>query len=258
MITHMGMAGYSTHLRATGRAPGTVRVRVHYVTRFLADTGADPWQVTRDDAEVWLAAQDWAASTRRCAVASLRDFYTWAAGRGLVDANPLDQVIPPRAYAPPPRPMPEDVYTDALDRASGELRWLLRVLATSGIRRGECAQLHSDDVAGRWLTVHGKGGRVRRVPIPADVAAWIAGRDGWVWPGRFGGHVPPDTITQRVHDHCGYGPHTLRHRYATRIYAATGDVLAVQQLLGHASLATTQTYLGLSEDRLISAAAAAA
>ena len=45
--------------------------------------------------------------------------------------------------------MPEDVYTDALDRASGELRWLLRVLATSGIRRGECAQLHSDDVARR-------------------------------------------------------------------------------------------------------------
>lgn len=74
----------------------------------------------------------------------------------------------------------------------------------------------------------------------------------------FGGRPPARWRPDPAYVNGGYGPHTLRHRYATRIYAATGDVLAVQQLLGHASLATTQTYLGLSEDRLIAAAAAAA
>jgi len=258
MIHHMSIAGYSTHLRAIGRSPGTVRVRTHYVERFLTDVGLDPWDVTRDDVETWLAGMTWAASTRRCAIASLRDFYRWALDRGYVTASPVAGVKPPRAYSPPPHPMPEDAYADALQRASGDMWWLLRILAETGIRRGECARMHSGDVAGRWLTVHGKGGRVRRVPLPADLAAWIVARGGYVWPGRRAEHVPPDTITQRVHDHCGYGPHSLRHRFASRIYAATGDVLAVQQLLGHASLATTQVYLGLGEDRLIAAAAAAA
>jgi len=254
----METAGYSTHLRAIVRSPGTVRVRLHYIERFLADTLLDPWNVTRDDVETWLAGMKWAASTRRSAIASLRDFYRWALERGYLATSPVAGIKPPRAYAPPPHPMDEDTYADALNRASGDLRWLLRILAETGIRRGECAQMHSRDVSGRWLTVHGKGGRVRRIPLPADLAAWIVARDGYTWPGRWGGHAPPDTITQRVRDHCGYGPHTLRHRYASRIYAATGDVLAVQQLLGHASLATTQVYLGIGDDRLIAAAATAA
>ena len=73
----------------------------------------------------------------------------------------------------------------------------------------------------------------------------------------YGGHIEADAVTKRVKRATGYGPHTIRHWYATRAYAASHDLRAVQQLLGHASIATTQMYVATGDDAARAAASAA-
>lgn len=246
------------HLRAIGRSADTIRVRSHYVRRMLADLDMSPWTVTENDLERWLSAQKWGASTRRSALASLRGFFAWAVQAGHRLDDPARFLASPRSPRPCPRPIPDAVLEVALRNADDETRWLLRLLASTGLRRGEAAKVHSCDVEGDWLRVVGKGGVTRRVPLPADVRDWIASHHGFVFPGRFGGHVHREWVTRRVTRATGgYGPHTLRHRYATRAYAASHDLRAVQRLLGHASVATTQAYVASGDDAAIAAAAAA-
>ena len=258
-IAERAVGAYRMHLAALGRSPHTITTRCDYPTRLFADLRLPPAAVTTADIEAWLAAHTWGQQTRRIAIISLRQFYAWAEGAGVVEVSPAAPITPPRQPSYTAHPIPDDVLAAAMTRASGDTWWILRLLATTGLRRSEAANLTGTQLQGRWLRIIGKGGKVRRVPPPDDVAAFVASRPGRVFTATGGGPLLPTALANRVrHATGGYGPHTLRHRYATRIYAATGDVLAVQQLLGHASLATTQTYLGLSEDRLIAAAAAAA
>jgi site-specific recombinase XerC len=259
LIAERASGDFQQHLTALGRSKNTVQLRLHYVRQLFADLGISPWQVTQSDVERWLCDHpQWSTQTRRIVLTSLRQFYAWAVDTGRAESSPVASLKPP----PQPRycshPIPDDVLAAALASTEGQTWWILRVLSTTGLRRSECARLSSHDLAGRWLTVRGKGGRQRRIPVPEDVAAHIADAHGLVFHGPDGGELNPLTLATWVRRATGYGPHSLRHRFASRIYAATGDVLAVQQLLGHASLATTQVYLGLGEDRLIRAAAAAA
>jgi integrase len=150
-----------------------------------------------------------------------------------------------------------------MSRAEGETWWLLRIAAVSGLRRAELATLHTDQVeridGGWWLRIVGKGGVTRLVPIPDDVALWLRSRKGWAFPSdrKPGRPVLPPTIGKRVKRALGTcSTHTLRHRYATCAYQHSGDLLAVQQLLGHASPVTTQGYVMQSPERLTAAASA--
>jgi site-specific recombinase XerC len=251
---------YQQHLVALGRSKETVRVRLHYTKMLFADLRKSPWDVTTSDIERWLVAHpSWSQQTRRIALTSVRQFYSWAVESGRCDRSPAAILTPPKQPHYAAHPIPEHVLGDALAASEGDVWWSLRILATTGLRRAECAGLTSDHVGGRWLSITGKGNRQRRIPCPDDVAEHVASADGPVFRGPRGGGLSPITLATRVRRATGgYGCHTLRHRYASRIYAATGDVLAVQQLLGHASLATTQVYLGIGDDRLIAAAATAA
>lgn len=247
---------YAEHLRAMGRAPGTIRLRTHHVRRCLTELELSPWQATPADLEHWLSVHSWAASSRRSAVASLRDFYRWAERGG--HPNPARDLVGPPEPVPCSRPCPDEAITHALACESGVRWWLVRLAATTGLRRAELACVHSSDAVDGWLTVHGKGGKVRRVPLPADVAAWLATCHGYAFPGRNGGHVSVDWVHDVIRQATGYPPHRLRHRFANVVYSGSHDVRAVQALLGHASLATTQRYLGLTDEQLTRAAAWAA
>ena len=125
-----------------------------------------------------------------------------------------------------------------------------------GLRVSEAARVHSTDLEGRWLHVAGKGGRARRVPVPAAwLRAAVRAADGFVFPGRFGGHCTADHVARTVSRALGpYSAHQLRHHYATQAYRRSGDLLAVQLLLGHASPVTTQAYVWVDEQRLLAAA----
>lgn len=143
---------------------------------------------------------------------------------------------------------------------------MLRLAAELGLRRGEIARVHADDLGadlfGATLRVRGKGARERVIPVSAGLAALIRlrAREGWLFPGDDHGHLSPRWVGRlmgRVLPD-GWTPHTLRHRFATRAYSASSDVVSVSRLLGHASVATTQRYVATDHERLRRVAAAAA
>src|SRR4029079_6885677 len=102
------------------------------------------------------------------------------------------------------------------------------------------------------LTVTGKGAKTRRVPLNDLLMMELADRDGWVFPGRFGGHLDPGTTTKKFSRSLGpgYTCHTLRHYAATKAYGRTSNVFMVQQMLGHTIAATTQRYVKLDDSML--------
>ncbi len=117
--------------------------------------------------------------------------------------------------------------------------------------------VHSRDVIesldGWVLCVHGKGGKTRMLPLVDDVARRLRARPkGYAFPGQIDGHLSPahvgKLIARVLPDH--WTAHTLRHRFATAAYRADRDLIAVQQLLGHSSVATTQRYTALPNDAL--------
>ena len=238
------------HLRAAGRAPSTVRLRQMHLERFFSWLGADPLTADSEALTAYMAANDWAPETRKSVRASLRGFYQWAEESGRIDADPsrrLPKVTVPQGV---PHPTPSDVVADALARATDRELLMVYLAAYAGLRRAEVAGLHSRNVVGDDLVVTGKGGRTRVIPLHPALAAGLAGRAGYIFPGRDAGHLSPDRVGKILTKLLGSGwtAHSLRHRFATRAYAAERDLLTVQQLLGHSSVATTQRYTQVPDD----------
>jgi len=145
---------------------------------------------------------------------------------------------------------------------------MMRLAAEAGLRRAEVARISTrdlvGDVDGAQLVVHGKGGRQRVVPIMETLAEKIrqgaaghtpgAPASGYLFPnGRRGdSHVCERTTGQLVSDALpdGWTMHSLRHRFATRAYRGTRNLRAVQALLGHASVATTERYTQVDPDEI--------
>lgn len=144
----------------------------------------------------------------------------------------------------------------ALIEGTESERLMVRLGAEAGLRLSEIAAVQSDDVLespdGPSLIVRGKGDRQRIVPISDDLAKRITDAHGYLFPGRWTGHVEKSYISRHLRRLLpdGWGPHSLRHRYATTVYAATHDILLVSRLLGHSSVETTQIYVAMPADRL--------
>lgn len=209
-----------------------------------------------EDITGWLNGREWAPNTRRMAVLGLRQFFAWCQSSGIRSDDPAGWLrtphIPPTVARVPTRAQ----VRDAMTRASESDRWLIRIATTTGLRRSELTRLHSRDLHGSWLTITGKGGRARRLPVPPDVAEHIRACDGWVFDGPHGRYSDSQIGARLLHA-TGFPPHAMRRFYATSAYRAGHDIHAVQALLGHSSLATTERYLGLDDTDLVDAAAAA-
>ena len=238
--------GYATHLQARGLRPATIHAYLWWLHRAATDLG-DLDGLTTADLEAWIAAHHWAPASQRKCVQALQAYYRW---RGLATAVPLHPARVPRAV---PDPCPDAVLDAALGAATGEDYWRLRLAADTGLRRAELAVVADTDVrestAGPVLRVVGKGGDVRLVPLPPDVAGWLRARHGPAFGWTPGG------VGEWYGRHLGRNVHSLRHRYATKAYAASHDLTAVQRLLVHASVATTQQYVAVGDDTLAAAAA---
>lgn len=238
------------HLRAAGRAPSTVRLRQMHLERFFSWLAADPLTVDIDDLTAYMAANDWAPESRKSVRASLRGFYQWCEESERIEVDPsrrLPKVAVPQGI---PHPTPTDVVDAALAKASARELLMVHLAAYAGLRRAEIAGLHSRDIIGDTVVVRGKGGKVRSVPLHPVLVVELAGVRGFVFPGRDRGHLSPDRVGKIMTALLGSGwtAHSLRHRFATRAYAAERDLLTVQQLLGHSSVATTQRYTQVPDD----------
>lgn len=274
------IADFSAFLTAGARTERTIQTRQYWLGRLADDfPDAGPWELQGRDLVGWAARQSWAPSTRKSVRNTLAGFYGWAVNDGRVGHDPtlgLPRVKVPRAL---PRPTPDPIFDRALVDASPRDRIMIRLAGNAGLRRAEIATLQWANIEGVWITVVGKGGKERRVPISADFAAELeavrqlraAGKleDGWrygvdprspyLFPGLDGGHMHIDAVGKRLKwvlvERSG---HTLRHRFATKAWRGSKDLRAVQELLGHASILTTQIYTLVEDEDLVAAAAWAA
>ena len=255
-------------LRAAGRPPSTCALRRYHLRRLANEQPKPLARITGRDLVTWAASHDWSRETRRSYRSSLRSFFGWALDVGLRPDDPSRALGVVRPTEPRPHPTTRTVIDQALTRAAPRERLAIRLAAEAGLRRGEVVLIHHRDVVedllGWSLIVHGKGGKERTIPLETGLA--VAVRDactaggGYAFPGQIDGHLSAHalgTLVSRLLPE-GVTMHSLRHTFATTCYRATGDLLAVQQLLGHSSVATTQRYVLLDPGRLRAVAATAA
>jgi integrase/recombinase XerC len=236
------------------------------------------------DLRSWLSAQaqnDAARATIARRAAAARTFYRWATRTGRVTADPSLRLVAPRRRGRLPAVLRQADAAALLDVAAVAAddddpihvrnRAVLELLYASGIRVGELVAIDIDDVdlSTDMVRVTGKGAKERVVPfgIPARHAlrAWLRQRPRLVtahsgaalFLGRRGRRVDPRQVREVVHalvahvrDAPDLGPHGLRHSAATHLLEGGADLRVVQELLGHASLATTQLYTHVSVERL--------
>lgn len=250
------LAAYTVEMRARGQSVETIRTRRSYLDRWAADhePAAD-----RSDLVEWLANPAWAPATRKSAQGALRSFYGWMVEAGHLEHSPAACLRPVRVPRGLPRPASEAQVAAGCSAVDPDTALMVRLASGLGLRRSEIAGLRTQDVTPWGLHVRGKGGRDRVLPLPPELRRDLEARPGgWIFPGRFTGHVHPSTVQKRVRGAAGVATHAHRHRFATRAYAGTRDLRAVQAALGHSSPETTQVYVAVTGDGLAAAVAAAA
>jgi site-specific recombinase XerC len=251
---------YTTHLQAMRQSQGTITVYTSKIRSFETSMKMHLEDARLVDLEAFLANRSHqAAETLKSFVSAFRSYLGWAKKRGLIDADvslELDAVRVPKAV---PVVAEDDALQLGILGATLEDRHMILAARMGCLRLSEIAGLHMGHRHGRAFRIHGKGGKVRMVPInddwwPVVLELERTSLHGYYLPGRFGGHLEKSTIERHIQRRTGYNPHALRHRGATEAYRATGDLRAVQELLGHASLATTERYLHTGMEAITAAA----
>jgi integrase/recombinase XerD len=280
---------YLTYLRVErGLAPATIRAYRGDLADFAAGEGAvASWADGPDAARRHLAARTrrgrpgdpgLAPTSLRRRAASIRGFYRFAYGDGLIERDVAAHLDLPRQ----PRLLPETLTVaevEALLEATPDLRAraLLELLYAAGLRVSEAIGLDREDLStdGGFVRVIGKGDKERLVPVGDIALDWL---DRWLADGRPAllalAHVTPArggplflgdrggrlarqqafAIVKAAARTAGLpaavSPHTLRHSFATHLLEGGADLRIVQELLGHASISTTQLYTHVTGERV--------
>ncbi|HEY5384474.1 MAG TPA: tyrosine recombinase XerC [Acidimicrobiales bacterium] len=269
------LPGFSAWLG--GRAAATRRAYVSDITLFAewvsrsgveGPAGIDRLQLRRYLA--YLGTRQLARASIARKAAALRCYFSWQVRQGHLDSDPARSLRAPSGGGRLPRVLSSGEVTSLLDVPTGtpvDRRdvAVLELLYAAGLRVSELCGLDRGDIdlRRRTVTVLGKGSKQRRVPIhnaAVDaLAAWFdGGRDDMDGPSeaafvnRRGARLGPRDV-RRILDRRSASPthpHALRHTYATHLLDGGADLRVVQELLGHASLATTQVYTHVSKERL--------
>lgn len=200
---------------------------------------------------------------------SVRAFFSDAVTRGLAPVNPFDGISGPKLDKPLPHALPARSMAAAIESidTSGPVgvrdRAILETLYATGLRISELASMSVSDAGGDTVTVRGKGGKVRVVPLgkPAQRALEAYVEEGRprlasavsgpaLWVGARGGPMGPRSIRRAVSRHVATFPHAVRHSFATHLLEGGADLRTVQDLLGHTDLATTQIYTAVTRKHL--------
>lgn len=234
-----------------------------------------------------LPARGFAASSQARKLSVLRQFYKFLYGEGLRADDPTGTLDSPRRGRPLPKTMREEETGRLLDRAAGEARdgaddvaarrmhALVEVLYATGLRVSELVSLPvtvalRDE---RFFVVTGKGGKDRMVPLSQKardaMRAWLELRrkspglsaSPYLFPADSqSGHLPRQVFARDLKGLAAragisaakISPHVIRHAFASHLLQNGADLRAVQQLLGHADISTTQIYTHVLEERLVS------
>lgn len=264
-------------------SPNTLRAYEREVSQFVAFTRSEmgctePRGVSANVIRAYLArlyTEGLANVSMQRALAALRTYFRFLGREGRVKGNPAKLVPMPRA----PKKLPEVVTASQVaellealpqDSAGRRDRAALEMLYGSGLRVSELVGLNLDDVdlTERFARVRGKGGKERLVPFGREaeraVCAYLPDRAAWrshsrklaagepLFVSQHGERLSDRSLRRILNvaaDHLGMTihihPHTLRHAFATHLLEAGMDLRTIQELLGHASLSTTQHYTHL-------------
>jgi integrase/recombinase XerD len=283
---------YLAYLRVErGLSPATIRAYRGDLGDFAAARGsAREWTAGPEAAQRYLAARTRRGKTKsspdaglaptslRRRAASIRGFYRFAFGEGLIGVDVAAHIDLPRQ----PRLLPETltiVEVEALLDASPDLRAraLVELLYAAGLRVSEALGLDREDLStdGGFVRVIGKGDKERLVPVGDIALDWLARWMAEERPALLGlHHVTPArggplflgdrgrrlarqqafaavrTAARQAGLPDSVSPHTLRHSFATHLLEGGADLRIVQELLGHASISTTQLYTHLTGERV--------
>jgi integrase/recombinase XerC len=275
-----GIEGFATYLRIERRySPATLANYTRSLQRlreFLAAQGVTRWREARGEQIQALIAKSHRAGlspgSLRDMLSAYRSFYRWLAREGEAATNPAIGVRSPKA----PRKLPQVLDVDevgalldfpANDPEAVRDRALLELLYSSGLRVSELTSVRwrDLDMAEGLIRVTGKGSKTRIVPVGGKAIAALQalreqdrpGADDPLVRGRLGKPLTPAAVRTRLKRRAKdqgvwkrVYPHLLRHSCASHVLESSGDLRAVQELLGHADIGTTQIYTHLDFQHL--------
>lgn len=257
---------YLTHITAAGHSEGTIQQRRIQLSRVQKYLGGDLLTATESDLERFMAEEirKHSPNYRKSVRSALRGFYAWAKRRNLIQVDPAYPLPAIKIPRPLPRPCPEADLQRAYANATEEVQAMILLGAMGGLRLSEITNLHMSHREGNILRVKGKGGKERIIPMNASLSAALIRIEnqepygsyfknpatGEPWSISYVGKHIRGLLPKK------YAAHSLRHRAATIAYGATKDIRAVQELLGHSSVATTQLYTAITSDDLVAVAGA--
>ena len=262
------------------------RSDLHQLGEFLSRRGVDPLSVSGVDLADFVTELAQGTERRRAAapatlqrkVACLRSFYRYLRREGVLDGDPTRELRPPRPRGRLPKVLSRDEVNRLLAQPAGNRpaalrdRALLETMYACGLRASEAIglQLSELDLEAGVLLARGKGSKERIVPIGSKAAEilerylrsarprLVGVRDELhVFVNHRGGPLSRQGLYKIVQRHARsagledrMSPHTLRHTFATHLLAGGCDLRSLQEMLGHADIATTQIYTHLSAERL--------
>lgn len=261
------VSGYRRDLAALcallGELPGGVTllaVQPHHIRRFV----------------VQLHGRGLGGRSLARVLSAWRGFYRWLGGRGLIRQNPVEGIRAPKSPKALPKALSPDEASRLLDTVAEDVltvrdQAMFELFYSSGLRLAELAALDTpclEDVAAGEVRVLGKRSKLRMVPVGAKareaVRLWAVRRGELAAPeevalfvGQRGGRLGVRMIELRLQRRAlvqglptGVHPHMLRHSFASHVLQSSGDLRAVQEMLGHASIASTQVYTHLDFQHL--------
>ncbi len=231
-----------------------------------------------------LGQHNYSAATMARKIATLRSFYKWALKRGFVETNPMVLIRTPRQAKRLPKAISVEqieqliATPDDTEVLGSRDRAMLTTLYSTGLRVSELVELNIEDldVENEMIRVRGKGKKERLVPLlghahssirhyvevlrndPRYAHCWNTATPGKpLFINKHGGRLSSRSVRRKLDKYLrqvgldpSISPHTLRHSFATHLLDNGADLRSVQELLGHRSLSTTQTYTHLTTQRL--------
>ena len=294
----MMLSDYLTAISAErGAARNTVdayRRDLDHFGHFIASNGLKMSQLSTSNVKTYLtglAKNDYSASSRSRRLSAVRQFLKFLVAEGVLNDNPADGIASPKKQ----KALPKLLSVDEVDRlietaqqrirgAIGKERYralrlycLMGLLYATGMRVSELVSLPTTVLKGdrRLLTITGKGGRERQVPLNQAAQAALdqflqateteeqisslKSRKKWLFPANSQeGFLPRQHFARELKelaiesglDPDRVSPHVLRHAFASHLLDRGADLRAVQKLLGHADISTTEIYTHVLEERL--------
>jgi len=249
------IAKYVTHLQRRNLSPRSIEAVESRLRTFTRANRGTFGTVTRAGVEAILDKRNLSPRTRYWWISMLSGFYTWAIDEELLEVDPTAKITRPNLKKTLPRPMTDADLRRALYGGEPMMRCWLLLGAYEGLRCQEIAGVSREDVDEDAMTlrvVYGKGAKERMLPLHADVlealrALPMPARGPLFRRSRCLDRYPPYAVSQELNDYLrGLGikssAHTLRHYFASNVYAATLDLRLTQELMGHESADTTAIY----------------